>query len=430
MNWLKLSAIGLALAAQAGVLAAQNGPAPPPRPAGDAPAQFPFPGTPLGDGPWDYDAETGKIHVEVVTKGLETPWSLAFLPDGGMLVTERGGKLRIVRDGVLDPTPIAGLPPMFVSGLGGLMDIALHPDFANNRLIYLSYSKPSPDAEPAAWPRSRSVLAVLRAKWDGGHQLTDVQDIFVADAWYGDMPLPPKCCGQGPAFGSFGGRILFDGDGKLIVTSGDRNYGEMVQDMSNHFGKILRLNDDGTAAAGNPGEYRQGWDPKIWTAGHRNPLGLYFDAPTGRLWETEFGPRGGDELNLIEGGRNYGWISVTQGHHYNGEAAKGIRNVDGMTDPVFAFGPPSINPGNLTVYRGALFPDWEGDLLMVDMSRSLVRMEITRGTAVTAMETLLTDLKQRFRDIKVGPDGAIYILTDERAGALLKLTPGVAADKE
>jgi glucose/arabinose dehydrogenase len=425
MNWLKLSAIGVALAVQAGMLAAQTAPAQPAQP---APARPPIPLNPLGDGPWDYDAETGKIHVEVVTKGLESPWSLAFLPNGDMLVTERPGRLRLIHNGALDPEPIAGLPDMFVSGLGGLMDIALHPDFARNRLIYLSYTKPSPDAAKEAWPNSRSDLAVLRAKWDGGHQLTDVQDILVADAWYGDTPAPPKCCGQGPAFGSFGGRITFDDQGHLFVTSGDRNYGEMVGDMANHFGKILRLNDDGSPAAGNPGTYRPGWDPKIWSTGHRNPLGLYFDTPTGRLWETEFGPRGGDELNLIEGGGNYGWFAVTQGHHYNGEPAKGVRNVEGMTDPVFAFGPPSINPGNLVVYRGALFPDWEGDILMPTMSRKLVRMEITRGTSVTAMETLLEDLKQRFRDIKVGPDGAVYILTDERAGALLKITPGKAQE--
>jgi glucose/arabinose dehydrogenase len=424
MNWLKHLAIGVALGASCGMAAAQDAPPVAPAP----PAQFPFPGTPLGDGPWDYDAETGKLHIEVVTKGLETPWSLAFLPDGAMLVTERAGRLRLIRDGALDPEPIAGLPDMFISGLGGLMDIALHPDFATNHLIYLSYTKPSPDAEPAAWPRSRSVLAVLRARWDGGHQLTEVEDIFVADAWYGDMPLPPKCCGQGPAFGSYGGRIVFDGEGKLIVTSGDRNYGEQVQDLSNHFGKIVRLNDDGTPAAGSPFAGRPGAKQDIFTLGHRNPLGLYFDPTDGRLWSTEFGPRGGDELNLIEKGANYGWIEVTQGHHYNGEDAKGIRGVPGMTDPVFAFGPPSLNPGNLTIYHGALFPDWEGDLLMVTMSRTLERMEITRGVSVTARESLLSDLKQRFRDIKVGPDGAVYILTDERAGALLRITPGAAGE--
>jgi glucose/arabinose dehydrogenase len=416
MKWMAIWAMGASIALSGTQAVAQDD--------GEEPPTFPFRGTPLGDGPWDFDVEAGKIHVEVVTKDLATPWSLAFLPDGGMLVSERPGQLRVIRDGVLDPQPIAGLPPMFASGLGGLMDIALHPDFENNRLVYLSYTKPSPDAAPEEINRSRSVLAVLRARWDGGHALTDVEDIFVANAWYGDMPLPPKCCGQGPAFGSYGGRILFDDDGHLFITSGDRNYGEMVQDTSNHFGKILRLNDDGSPAAGNPGEYRAGWDPMIWTLGHRNPLGLYLDRETGRLWSTEFGPRGGDELNLIEGGQNYGWISVTQGHHYDGEPAKGIRNVEGMTDPVFAFGPPSLNPGNIAVYHGDEIPDWEGDLLMVTMSRTLERMEVTRGTSITARESMLSELGQRFRDVKIGPDGAVYILTDERDGALLRITQG------
>ena len=416
MKWLAVCAIGASLAfANSAAIAQEDGEEPP---------TFPFGGTPLGDGPWDFEVEAGTIHVEVVTKDLVTPWSLAFLPDGGMLVTERGGQLRIVRDGVLDPTPIAGLPPMYTPGIAGLMDVALHPDFESNRLVYLSYSKPSPDAAPEDINNSRSSLAIMRARWDGGHELTDVEDIFIADAWYGDPPLPPKCCGQGPAFGSFGGRILFDDEGHLFVTSGDRNYGEMVQDNANHFGKILRLNDDGSPADGNPGTYREGWAPEIWTTGHRNPLGLYLDRETGHLWSTEFGPRGGDELNLVEGGANYGWISVTQGYHYGGDIAKGVRNVEGMIDPVFAFGPPSINPGNLTVYHGDEFADWEGDLLMVTMSRTLERMEVTRGTAITARETMLTELGQRFRDVKVGPDGAVYILTDERSGALLRVTQG------
>ncbi|HSG33479.1 MAG TPA: PQQ-dependent sugar dehydrogenase [Sphingomonadaceae bacterium] len=426
MHWLKLASLAAALSVSHFALAQD---APPPPADGDEAPTFPFRGTPLGEGPWDFDTEMTKLHVEVVSRELETPWSLAFLPDGGMLVTERTGRLRIIRNGVLDPQPIAGLPDMFVSGLGGLMDIALHPDFANNRLIYLSYSKPSPDAEPAAWPRSRSVLAVMRAKWDGGHQLTEVEDIFVADAWYGDMPLPPRCCGQGPAFGSYGGRIAFDQHGYLFVTSGDRNYGEMVQDPSNHFGKTLRLNDDGTAPDDNPFVGWPGWKPEIWSLGHRNPLGLAFDPETGVLWSSEFGPRGGDELNIIARGANYGWINVTQGHHYNGEEAKGIRGVASMTDPIFAFGPPSINPGNVAVYRGELFPGWKGDLFMPTMSRKLVRLEVFSGH-VTAMEEMLGDLGQRFRDVKVGPDGAIYILTDERDGALLKLTPGAAEEAE
>jgi len=406
------AALALGLAAMGGMAAAQDAPAEPARAA-------PPPGfrtVALGEGPWDIETEMAKLHLERVGGTLDHPWSLAFLPDGGMLVTERPGRLRLVRDGKLDPEPIAGLPPLYAVGIAGLMDVALHPDFADNHLIYLSYSKPDPD------DKQNATLAVLRAKWDGGHQLTDVEDIFVADAWYGTMPLPEKCCGQGPAFGSFGGRIAFGPDGYLYVTSGDRNYGEMVQDPANHFGKILRLTDDGKPAPGNPFIGKEGWKPEIWSTGHRNPLGLFFDPPTGRLWETEFGPRGGDELNLIEKSANYGWITVTQGHHYNGEPAKGIRNVAGMTDPIFSFGPPSINPGNIAVYHGAAFPGWEGDLLMPTMSKKLMRMETGKGGAITAMEPMLEDLGQRFRDVKVAPDGAVYILTDETEGAILKIT--------
>ncbi|BBC71055.1 conserved hypothetical protein [Altererythrobacter sp. B11] len=383
-----------------------------------------FQTAPLGEGPWDLDSEMARIHVEVVARRLDHPWSLAILPDGDMLVTERPGRLRVLRGGMLDPQPIEGLPPVYSAGLAGLMDVALHPDFARNHLIYLSYSKPDPDSPQNA------TLAVLRARWDGGSTLSDVRDIFVADAWYGKPPLPARCCGQGPSFGSFGGRIAFGPDGYLYVTSGDRNYGEKVQDSTNHFGKILRLTDEGKPAPGNPFSGKEGWRPEIWSTGHRNPLGLSFDSATGRLWETEFGPRGGDELNLIEKGANYGWIEVTQGHHYNGEPAQHIRGVEGMTDPVFAFGPPSINPGNIAVYHGALFPGWEGDLLMPTMSKSLVRMEIGANGAVTAMELMLQEPKQRYRDVKLGPDGAVYLLTDEKDGALLKLTPAAAAAPE
>ena len=251
-----------------------------------------------------------------------------------------------------------------------------------------------------------------------------MKDIFVADAWYGKPPLPPKCCGQGPASGSFGGRMAIGGDGKLYVTSGDRNFGEMVQKPDNHFGNILRLNLDGSVPGDNPFVGKAGYKPEVWSTGHRNQLGLFFDAPTGRMWESEFGPRGGDEINLIVKGGNYGWIDVTQGHHYNGEPAKGIRGVEGVTDPVWAFG-PSGNPGNVAIYRGALFPAWQGDLLLPNMSRppSLVRMVLSPDGHVVAEETMLGDLGQRLRDVRVAPDGAIYLLTDETAGAVLRITP-------
>jgi len=422
---------GVALATIGGAVSAQNAaqPAPGNGPPAGTPAPRPgLPQTPpLGEGPWDVQATDAKLHVEVVARGLDHPWGMAFLPDGGMLVTERAGRLRLIRNGVLDPQPIEGLLPVYATGIAGLTDIVLDPNFASNHLIYLSYSKAAPDTPPGTNPaQTDATLAVMRAKWDGGHRLTDVRDIFVADAWYGKPPLPAKCCGQGPASGSFGGRMVIGGDGKLYLTSGDRNFGEKVQDPSNHFGKILRLNLDGSAPRDNPYVGRAGYKPEIWSTGHRNQLGLFFDAPTGRLWETEFGPRGGDEINLITRGGNYGWIDVTQGNHYNNEPThKGVRGVEGYIDPIWAF-PPSGNPGNIAIYRGSLFPQWDGDVLLPNMSRppSLVHMKLSDDGHAVTQERLLENLGQRLRDVRVGPDGAIYLLTDETAGAVLKITPG------
>lgn len=445
---------GAALVGLAGAAIAQNAqPAPAQAPAAQRPAgQGAGPGAPagggqpapgaagqgaggpprppaFGDGPWTVQASDVRLNVEVVTKGLDHPWGMAFLPNGDLLVTERPGRLRVVRGGVLDPKPIEGLPAMYVTGIAGFTDIVLDPNFASNRLIYLSYSKAAPDT-PAGTPvaEQNATLVVARAKWDGGQRITDLKEIFVADAWYGKPPLPTRCCGQGPASGSFGGRLAIDGTGKLIIASGDRNYGEKVQDPSNHFGKNLRINLDGTVPNDNPFVGRAGYKPEIWSIGHRNQLGLYYDAPTGRLWESEFGPRGGDEINVITKGANYGWIDVTQGMHYDGKTgAKGTRGVAGFVDPVWAF-PPSGNPGNLAIYRGAMFPTWTGDLLLATMSRppALIRAKIGPNGQIVAMERLLENLNQRLRDVRVAPDGAIYVLTDETAGAILKITPAPA----
>jgi glucose/arabinose dehydrogenase len=393
--------------------AAQEGapaPAPPPAPAPFAPSE------PLGDGPWDLQTEEGSIKVSVVAKGLDHPWAMAFLPGGHILVTERPGRLRVIRDGKLDPVAIAGLPPIWRN----LMGLALHPDFARNRLVYFSYSKPG-DPLP-----EHSTLAVARARWDGGMRLADVEEIFVADAWFGQPPLPERCCGQGPPAGSFGARIAFGPDGKLYVASGDRNWGERAQDPSVDFGKILRLNDDGSVPADNPFVGKAGWKPEIFSLGHRNPSGLHFHPATGELWESEFGPRGGGEVNLIRPGGNYGWIDVTQGYHYDGAPAKGVRGVPGMIDPVLTWPAPapSINPGGLDFYLGDRFPGWSGDLLMATMSRSILRASFGANGQPAHQERFLTELRQRYRDIKIGPDVNLYVLTDETAGAVLKIEPG------
>jgi glucose/arabinose dehydrogenase len=443
MKWFMVAASVAALATVGGVSLAQN--APPAAPAPGAPAagapgaaaapgaagapagapgapaagarRAPPPEPELGAGPWDLDSQKGKVHVSVVTKGLERPWAMVWLPNGDMLVTERPGRLRVIRKGALDPKPIDGLPPIYSKGLGGLMDIALHPNYAKNHLIYFTYTKEDPNLS------DQSTLVLGRAKWDGGPSLTDVKELFVADMWYGHGDLPKRCCGQGPATGSYGSRIQFDKDGKLFMTSGDRNYGEMVHDQNNDWGKLYRFNDDGTIPKDNPYVGMADHKAEIWTTGHRNGEGLFYDKVTGKLWESEFGPRGGDEVNIIEKGKNYGWIEVTQGAHYNGEPAKGIKNVPGVVDPILTWPAPSTNPGNLVIYHADKFPQWKGDLLMGTMSRSLLRASFDAQGAVTGQERFLTELKQRFRDTRVGPDGYLYLLTDEPAGALLKVEP-------
>ncbi len=370
----------------------------------------------LGEGPWDLKTEKGNVHVTVVTKGLDHPWALAFVPGGDMLVTERPGRLRVIRNGVLDPKPLTGLPDIRAVSLGGLLDIALHPNFARNRLIYFTYSKPGKD-DPA-----HATTAVGRARWEGGSWLTDVQDIFVADAWIGGKGAPKGCCGQGPSDGnSHGSRLLFDRAGYLYVTSGDRNYGELAQDPSTDIGKILRIKDDGSIPPDNPFVGKAGYKPEIYTIGNRNPLGLTLHPVTGEIWESEFGPRGGDEVNRIQAGKNYGWIIVTKGEHYNGAPSE--KSHEGMVDPVLHW-EPSINPGNLIFYSGDKFPAWKGDIIMGTMSRSVLRATFDAKGNPTGQERMLTELNQRFRDTRQGPDGFIYLLTDETFGAVLRMEPG------
>jgi aldose sugar dehydrogenase len=388
-------------------------------------------GTPLGDGPFDMGEAENRVHVTVVTKGLDHPWGMAILPNGDMLVTERAGRLRVIRKGALDPNPIGGLPPIRAALLGGLLDIALHPNFAQNHLVYLVYSKPgTPDP-------MNTTTAVFRAKWDGGDSLTDGKDIFVAEPYYGARgTTPQRCCGQGPvADASLGSRLAFDNAGYLYVTVGDRNYGEMAQDPSVDIGKVLRLKDDGSIPSDNPFVGKTGYRPEIYTLGHRNPLGLTIDTNTGTIWSTEFGPRGGDELNRIEAGKNYGWILVTNGTHYDGTPARmGKNNVAGFEDPVVFWVPVcapacSFNPGNVAVYYGDKFPAWKGNLLVGSMGswegdrNFILRVILDDKGKFASQVRIMTGLGQRIRDVRVGPDGYVYALTDETAGAMLRLEP-------
>jgi len=372
----------------------------------------------IGPGPWDVDTQTGRIHVTVLTRDLQSPWSLVFLPEGDMLLTERIGQLRVIRNGVLDPTPIAGLPAINNTSIGGLMGLALHPDFEDNDLIYFAYSKPNPANE------AELTTAVARARWDGGASLADVEDIFVARDWYSGAMAGAnnRCCGQGPYNGSYGARIAFDEDGLLYITSGDRNWGEKAQDPMSHLGKILRVNDDGSVPRNNPFRGREGYLPEIYSLGHRNQTGLRFDTETGTLYSTEFGPAGGDEVNRIEAGGNYGWMLISNGNHYNDEPKTlGTNGIDGYIDPI-KWWPRGGNPGNLIVYRGDEFPAWRGNILVAAMSPQtlggdFVRLTLGADGQVAAEERMLGEIGQRMRDVAEGPDGRVYVLTEAAASA-------------
>jgi len=369
---------------------------------------------PLGEGPFVLDtAEQHGIRV-TVTKGLSHPWSLAFLPDGSMLVTERDKRLRIIRNGVLDPQPIAGLPEIHARGLAGLMDIALHPKFAENRLIYVAYSKPG---------EKGATLAVARGRFDG-NTLTDVRDIFVADAWVS---------GTGASDGSFGSRLLFGRDGMLYVTSGDRNVAAGGQNPNDHLGKILRLNDDGAVPPDNPFVGRAGYKPEIYTLGHRNQQGLAVHPATGAIWETEQGPNGGDEINIILPGKNYGWPLVSFGRTYAGPRQSEVPFREGMEQPI-VFWVPSIATSGMAIYNGDKFPRWKNNVFVgalregeIGGTGHMQRVVLNDKGEELRREAMLTELRQRVRDVREGPDGFLYVLTEEDQGALLKIEPATLA---
>jgi len=429
MNKLALSAMALLLAGSGAALA-QNAPTPqpgaqtPPRagqpaapPAGQA--RNPFQSEPLGDGPWEVQSADARLHVEVLTKGLDHPWGLAFLPNGDMLVTERPGRLRLVRaDGSLDPTPISGLPPMITQGIAGLTDIVLDPGFATNRTLYLSYSKSHPDAGANPTPQANSANAVLRARWDGGTSLKEVEDIFVARPWYGAPPIPQRCCGQGPAFGSYGGRMAIDKDGHLYVTSGDRNYGELVQDQSNHIGKILRLNRDGSVPRDNPFVGRSDALPEIWSYGHRNIQGMTLHPSTGVVWLHEHGAKGGDEINIPERGKNYGWPVIAYGVHYSGQKIGIGTEAPGMEQPLLHW-TPSIAPAGMAFYTGDKIPAWKGNLFAGSLVFRSIQRVMLEGTRVVGQERI--ELGSNIRDVRDGPDGFLYVVTDSAEGRILRL---------
>jgi glucose/arabinose dehydrogenase len=347
-----------------------------------------------------FTTEQASFRVVEVAGGLEHPWGLAFLPDGRMLVTERPGRLRIVEDGYLLPEPVAGLPEVYVGGQGGLLDVALDPAFAENGLVYLSYAH---DNEAGRTTR------VLRGRLDD-QALRGTQVIFEG---------LPRTSGSN----HFGSRLAFGPDGMLYVTMGERMEMDRAQDLSQHPGKLVRIAPDGSVPPDNPFIGREDARPEIFTYGHRNAQGLAVRPGTGEIWLHEHGPQGGDEVNLIRAGANYGWPVITYGRAYfTGFAIGEGTEKPGMEQPVH-YWVPSIAPSGMAFYRGAAFPKWQGDLFVGALrAELLVRLEMD-GDRIVAEERLLEGELGRIRDVRSGPDGFLYLLTDEDPGGLYRLEP-------
>ena len=350
------------------------------------------------------------FRVVTVADSLVNPWSIAFLPGGDMLVTERPGRLRIVRNGKLLATPVAGVPEVFTRGQGGLLEVLPHPNFATNRLLYLSYAKPLGDSTAAT-------TAVIRGRFEND-RLTNIEQIFEAQT-------------RG-APGHFGSRLAFDREGYLFITVGDRIVppsGDLerhpAQDLSNHHGTIIRIHDDGRVPADNPFVGRQGARPEIWSYGHRNPQALAIHPQTGDVWATEHGPQGGDELNLIRKGLNYGWPVIGFGVNYRtGAAIHSGTMREGMEQPAHVW-VPSIGVSGMQIYTGDMFPEWKGSVLVGGLvGEQLVRLTLD-GQRAELAEVLLRRTG-RIRDVRQGPDGFIYLAIDNRQGGptpIVRLEP-------
>jgi glucose/arabinose dehydrogenase len=381
--------------------------------AGKAPTAPPginWPSPPLPDGPIVLD--TGiqhKIRL-IVTKGLNQPWSMAFLPDGAILITERPGRLRVVRNGTLDPNPVAGVPAVQAQGLAGLMDLALHPRFAENKLVYFTYHKPAGTAAVAG--NNAGIITLARGRWDGA-ALVDVRDLF-------------SSIQNGNA-----SRIVFGRDGMVYMTIGvgDPPAAAAAQDPNSLAGKVLRLRDDGTVPADNPFVGRAGYRPEIFTLGHRNALGLALNPLTGAVWECEDGPNGGDEVNILQAGKNYGWPVVSYGRFYLGPRVSVDPWKEGMEPPV-AFWVPAIAISGMSFYTGDAFPNWKNNLFVggmrqgeVPRSGHLERIDFNDQWEELHRESMLHELQNRIRDVRQGPDGFLYLLTAENDGALMRMEP-------
>ena len=364
---------------------------------------------PLGEGPWTLDtAEQHKIQVSVVARGLSHPWAIAFLPDENILVTERPGRLRLIRDGVLDSLPISGTPNVRTEGNGGLMDVAVHPEFSENGLIYLTYTKPMENG------RGAPALAVGRLE---GLVLTGLRDLVVTEAYEGNSGL--------------NGRVAFGSDGKVYMSTGGR-VGDAAQDPMSLRGKVLRLEDDGTMPADNPFLNRFNYRPEIYTLGHRNTLGLMLHPNTGEMWQHENGPNGGDEINILSPGGNYGWPIVSFGRFYSGERVNDNPVREGLESPLLVW-LPAIAASGIAVYTGDQFPAWKGNVFIGSLRMGgipgtghLQRIVFNERTEEMRRELMLTELNRRIREVREGPDGFLYLLTDEESdGALLMIEPAI-----
>lgn len=350
-----------------------------------------------------FHSSAGDLAVTTVARGLVHPWGLAFLPDGRMLVTERPGRMRIVaKDGKLSPA-LAGVPKVFASDQGGLHDVALDRNYAQNQTIYFCYAEP-------AGGGARTALARARLVDEGTPRLDAVTVIFHQ---------------QGPLSSGnhFGCRIAQTPDDNLFLTLGEHfTTRDQAQNLGNHLGKIVRIRPDGSVPPDNPFVGRAGAKPEIWSYGHRNPQGLALNPASGKLWEHEHGPRGGDEVNLIEKGKNYGWPVIGYGIDYNGARIHASTHKEGMEQPLW-YWVPSIAPSGMAFYTGDLFPAWRGNLFVGALAGQLIaRLELD-GDKVVKEERLLRELRERIRDVRQGPDGALWLLTDNSAGRILRLAP-------
>lgn len=343
------------------------------------------------------ESEKLKFTVDTLTDKLDNPWGLAFLPDGRILVTEKKGEIRIIKDGKLLDEKIENAPAVYDHGQGGLLDIALHPDYATNGWIYLSYAKPGAGG---------GGTTIARMKLNG-NAFTEFKELFSAQPFV-DSEV------------HFGSRIVFDGKGHIFFSSGERGTKENAQNLGNHLGKVLRLNEDGTVPADNPFVNTAGAKPEIWSYGHRNPQGLVYNTTTGELWDAEHGPKGGDELNKVEAGKNYGWPVITYGINYDGTPITDITEKAGMEQPVW-YWVPSIATCGMTQVTSDIYPAWKNNFLVGALAQTHIsRVEVDNGKYVKH-ERLLEKVG-RVRMVKQGPDGYVYIAT-QSPGMVVKIVP-------